>query len=56
MKVCKNCGTTLDDNEDFCVICESYQNKNVNAEISTYDMVMHMAVEKGQEIVVFGSI
>lgn len=26
MKICRNCGTTLEDNEDYCVICEQYQN------------------------------
>lgn len=26
MKICKNCGSTLNDNEDFCIICESYCN------------------------------
>ena len=26
MKTCSNCGTTLEDNENYCVICEQYQN------------------------------
>lgn len=30
MKVCNSCGTTLNDDEDFCIICERYQNAETN--------------------------
>jgi hypothetical protein len=30
MKICKNCGSTLNDDEDFCVICEEYYDKKIS--------------------------